>query len=412
MRQTKSIPIGKMQVWEAYQRVRANRGSAGVDGISIEAFDADLKNQLYKLWNRLSSGSYFPPPVREVKIPKKDGSQRKLGIPTVGDRVAQMVVRQHLEPKVEPLFHPDSYGYRPGRSAHMALALTKDRCWKMPWVLDLDLRKFFDTLDHHLLMHAVRKHTQEKWVLMYIERWLKAPVQQTDGSLASRTMGSPQGAVISPLLANIFLHHAFDQWMQREFPAAPFERYADDIVVHCSSHREAATLLEQIRKRMHRCKLELHPEKTQLVYCRRINREQPFDNVQFTFLEYTFQPRRVKTRRGELILGFGPAISQAAKRKISRELRNLQIHRWTNATIEEIARKLNPKLRGWLNYYGRFRPSALRGLCYNLNQRLLKWVTNRYKQYRHNKKGAIRWLRRVAQAQPQLFAHWSFGFPP
>ena len=412
MSQTKSLPISKRQVWEAYKRVKANKGSAGVDEQSIEDFDADLKSQLYKLWNRLSSGSYFPPPVKQVGIPKKDGSRRMLGIPTVGDRVAQMVVRLHLEAKVERCFHQDSYGYRPGRSAHMALARTKERCWKIPWVLDLDIRKFFDTLDHRLLMHAVRKHTQEKWVLTYIERWLVAPLQKEDGMLESRTMGSPQGAVISPLLANIFLHHAFDQWMQQEYPEAPFERYADDIIVHCQSEGKAKYLMERIKDRMTRCKLELHPEKTKMVYCSRIRRQEGYKNVSFTFLEYTFQPRKVRTRKGDLILGFGPAISKAARKKISQELRDLQIHRWTNSTIEEIAKTLNPKIRGWLNYYGKFRKSALSGLMYNLNQRLLKWVTNRYKKYRHNKKGAIRWLRRVAAKQPNLFAHWSFGFLP
>ena len=228
MPEAKPYAISKQVVWEAYQEVKANHGAAGVDGQSIEAFETDLKGNLYKIWNRMSSGSYFPPPVRLVEIPKASGGTRPLGIPTVGDRVAQMVVKMHLEPLVEPQFHPDSYGYRPGKSALDAVATARERCWRSDWVIDLDIKGFFDNLGHELVMKAVRHHAEAPWVLLYIERWLKAPVERQDGSREERTKGSPQGSVVSPLLANLFMHYAFDLWMRRTYPDIRFERYADD----------------------------------------------------------------------------------------------------------------------------------------------------------------------------------------
>ena len=259
--ETKPFQISKRSVWDAYKRVKANRGAAGVDGETLAAFEENLKGNLYKLWNRMSSGSYFPPPVRLVEIPKGDGGQRALGIPTVADRIAQAVVAAYLESQVDSLFHRDSYGYRPGRSAHDALATARKRCWKYDWAIDLDIKGFFDNLDHELVMRAVRRNSQEAWIHLYVERWLRAPVQTPDGELQGRTQGTPQGGGVSPILSNLFLHYAFDMWMSREFPAIPFERYADDILVHCTNQAQAERLLVAIEIRLEQCRLELHPTK-------------------------------------------------------------------------------------------------------------------------------------------------------
>ncbi|MCA1617697.1 MAG: group II intron reverse transcriptase/maturase, partial [Acidobacteria bacterium] len=250
MDKTKPYSISKKVVWEAYLRVKANDGAAGIDDESVADFERDLKNNLYKIWNRMSSGTYFPPPVRTVSIPKSNGGERKLGIPTVGDRVAQMVVKLYLEPEVEPHFHPDSYGYRPAKSAVDAVETARKRCWRYDWCIDLDIKGFFDNLDHSLIMRAVKKHTNVAWVLLYIERWLKAPIQLEDGTLEERDRGTPQGSVVSPLLANTFMHHAFDEWMRGEFPHVPFERYADDVLVHCASEKQAKFVLAAIQKRL------------------------------------------------------------------------------------------------------------------------------------------------------------------
>ncbi|MCH8317469.1 MAG: group II intron reverse transcriptase/maturase [Bacteroidetes bacterium] len=410
--ETKSQPVSKIRVWEAHKELKGNGKSAGVDGISLREFEEDLSKNLYKVWNRMTSGSYYPPPVKEVEIPKKDGSLRKLGIPTVGDRVAQMVVKKYLEPQIEPYFHENSYGYRPHKSAHDALSKTKERCWEYAWVLDLDIKGFFDNLDHDLLLLAVRKHCNEKWVLMYIERWLKAPIQKPDGSLVQRQKGTPQGGVISPLLANLFLHYAFDKWMGQQYPRVQFERYADDIIVHCRTESESIKLLEQIKERLEACKLQLHLEKTKVVYCKQSNRQGDYENVSFTFLGYTFKPRKVKTQTGKIMLGFSPAISKASRKKIRAAIKELNIRNRTSERIEEIANLLNAKVRGWLNYFGKFRPSSLYSVMYGLNQRLIKWVQNRHKRYRNKLHKAINWLKRVYRQFPNLFVHWSYGFQP
>ena len=313
----KSYCISKKIVWEAYERVKANKGAAGVDEESIEEFEKNLKDNLYKLWNRMSSGSYFPPPVRIVEIPKGDGKMRKLGIPTVSDRIAQMVVKLYLEPGIDPHFHPDSYGYRPGKSAIAAVGVARERCWRQDYVIDLDIKGFFDNLDHELVMKAVRKHTDSKWMLLYIERWLKAPAQDGEGKLIHRTTGTPQGGVISPLLANLFLHYAFDEWMKRNYPQNPFERYADDAVVHCKTEAEANELRKVIEERLANCKLELHPEKTKIVYCKDDDRRKRYPNEKFDFLGYTFRARRSKNRRGKHFINFTPAVSNKAKRKMT-----------------------------------------------------------------------------------------------
>jgi len=410
--ETKSQSISRIQVWEAYKELKGNGKSAGVDEISLKEFGENLNKNLYKIWNRMTAGSYFPPPVKEVEIPKKDGSLRKLGIPTVGDRVAQMVVKKYLEPQIEPYFHENSYGYRQHKSAHDALSKTKERCWECAWVLDLDIKGFFDNLNHDLLLLAVRKHCTEKWVLMYIERWLKAPTQKQDGSLLQRETGTPQGGVISPLLANLFLHYAFDKWMEQQHPAVQFERYADDIIVHCRTESESIKLLEQIKERLEACKLQLHPVKTKVVYCKQFNRQGDYKNVSFTFLGYYFKPRKVKTQTGKIKLGFSPAISKEAKMKIRAEIKEMNIRNRTSERIEDIAKLLNAKVRGWLNYFGKFRASSLYSVMYELNQRLIKWVANRHKRFRNKMHIALNWLRRVYRQLPNLFVHWSYGFQP
>ena len=299
METAKPYEISKFEVLRAWGMVKANKGAAGVDGETIEQFESDLKDNLYKLWNRLSSGSYFPPPVKTVAIPKKDGGERRLGIPTVMDRIAQMVAKLYFEPEVEPHFHADSYGYRPGKSAHQALEITRRRCWRYDWVLEFDIKGLFDNIDHDLLMKAVRKHTDNRWLLLYIERWLKAPIMQSDGSIVIRDKGVPQGGVISPVLSNLFLHYAFDTWMVREFPHLPICRYADDGLAHSTSEAEAEHVRAELAARLQSCGLEMHPKKTKIVYCKDDDRRGNFPVTSFDFLGYTFRPRRSKNRHGK-----------------------------------------------------------------------------------------------------------------
>jgi RNA-directed DNA polymerase len=334
----KPFEISKWVVWKAFQRVKANQGAAGVDRESVTDFEKELKNNLYKVWNRMSSGSYFPPPVRTVAIPKAGGGQRMLGIPTVSDRIAQMVVKMHLEPLVEPCFHPDSYGYRPGKSAIEAVGVTRKRCWRYDWGLDLDIKGFFDNLDHDLLMRAVRKHTDCLWMLLYIERWLKAPAQLADGTLVLRQKGTPQGGVISPLLANLFLHYAFDEWMRRTYPQNPFARYADDVVVHCQTESEAGALRQAIAGRLAQCKLELHPEKTKIVYCKDDDRRGHYSNEKFDFLGFTFRARRSKNRWGKYFINFSPAVSDKAAKTMRRTMRSWRLHLRSDKALDDLSR--------------------------------------------------------------------------
>ncbi len=406
MSKAKPFSISKRVVFEAYRRVKSNQGTAGVDGESIADFEEDLKNNLYKIWNRMSSGSYFPPAVRLVEIAKKGGGRRKLGVPTVSDRIAQMVAKMYFEPEVEPYFHPDSYGYRVRKSAIEAVGVARERCWRYNWVLDLDVKAFFDEIDHKLLMRAVRKHTDNKWLLLYIERWLKAPVQAADGTLVSREKGSPQGSVISPLLANLFLHYAFDEWMRRNYENIPFERYADDIVVHCRSEEQARWIKAVIEERLNQCRLELHPEKTKIVYCKNSNRQGNYPNEKFDFLGYSFQPRLSKSRYGEFFLGFLPAVSNEAAKSMRRTIRSWRIHRKTDKSLKELARMFNPVIRGWINYYGRFYKSALYPILDQLNRALQRWAMRKYKKLRRRKRRAFHWLGRIAKQMPYLFAHW------
>lgn len=404
--QAKPFAISKTVVWEAYQRVRANHGAAGVDSESIEEFEKNLKNNLYKIWNRMSSGTYFPPPVRSVAIPKKDGGERRLGIPTVSDRVAQTVVKMYLEPEVEPHFHADSYGYRQGKSAVDALTVTRQRCWRYDWVIDLDVRAFFDNLDHALVLRAVGKYTQNRWILLYVERWLQAPVQLEDGTLVPRTKGTPQGGVVSPLLANIFLHLSFDDWMRSTHPDVPFERYADDIVAHCKSEEHAQHVLCSIKRRLERCRLEVHPDKTRIVYCKDDDRKGGYPNEKFNFLGYTFRPRRSKNRWGKFFINFTPAVSSESAKKMRQEMRRWRIPLRSDKALDDLAHMWNPVLRGWVQYFGRFYKSALHSVFRHFNGLLVRWAMRKYKRLRRHRRRAEHWLGGVARREPGMFAHW------
>jgi RNA-directed DNA polymerase len=406
---TKPFNISKHVVWKAYLSVKANKGAAGIDDESIADFEVDLKKNLYKIWNRMSSGSYFPPPVRTVSIPKSDGGKRKLGIPTVGDRVAQMVVKMYLEPEVEPQFHQDSYGYRPAKSALDAVGQARERCWKYDYVIDLDIKGFFDNLDHSLIMRAVKKHTNVEWILLYIERWLKAPVQLEDGTLVERERGTPQGSVVSPLLANLFMHHAFDKWMQEKHPYAPFERYADDAVVHCKSEQQAKYVLNAIAKRLSECKLELHPKKTRIVYCKDKNRKGSYKNERFDFLGFTFGPRLSKDRKGRYFVNFSPAISAKAAKAISTKIRSWRVHLRSDRTLEELAQMINPRVQGWINYYGSYYRSAISQPLRQIESYLVRWAVRKYKRFKRHKSWASVWLGRIAKKKPVMFAHWRLG---
>jgi RNA-directed DNA polymerase len=412
VKRAKPFEISKGVVVEAWRQVKANQGVAGVDQESIADFERDLKGNLYKIWNRMSSGSYIPPPVRTVAIPKKAGGERTLGIPTVADRVAQMVAKLYFEPMVEPHFQEDSYGYRPRKSAIQAIGVTRKRCWRYDWVLELDIRGLFDNIDHELLMRAVRKHTADKWILLYIERWLKAPFQREDGRLMERGKGTPQGGVISPLLANLFLHYVFDTWMKRSCPELPFCRYADDGIVHCRTESEAMALKGALESRYRECKLELHSEKTRIIYCKDGNRKGEYPAISFDFLGFTFRPRLAKSRSGRYFVNFSPAVSNEAGREMRQKVRRWRLHRRSDYSLEDLSRIFSPIIRGWINYYESFYKSAMYSTLRHLDTILVRWARRKFKRLRHHLTKAVYWLGRVAQRQPELFPHWQFGVRP
>ena len=412
MDKTKSYEISKHVVLEAFQRVKANKGSAGIDSEDLETFESNLKNNLYKIWNRMSSGSYFPPPVKVVEIPKKNGGKRTLGVPTVEDRVAQIVAKIYFEPKVEPSFHPDSYGYRPGKSAVDALSTTRKRCWRYNWVLEFDIKGLFDNIDHKLLMKAVRKHTSNPWIILYIQRWLEAPFQLPDGTLKEREKGTPQGGVISPVLANLFLHYAFDKWMERTHPNKPFARYADDAVAHCRTRKEAEALYESLEKRLVECGLELHPTKTQIVYCKDDDRRGDYPVTKFDFLGYTFRPRRSKNKYGKYFVNFTPAVSNKAKKAMRETIRGWRIHLKSDKSLEDISRMFNSVIRGWINYYGRFYKSELYSVLKHMDRALARWAQRKFKKLRRRQRRAMHWLGKIARRDPKLFTHWQMGIRP
>lgn len=412
----KTQPITGLQVREAFKRVRANGGSAGVDSISINQVNSNKRKYLYPLWNRMSSGSYFPKAVRETLIPKGDGKMRALGIPTVADRVAQQVVATELERIADRTFSDSWFGYRPNKSAHQALEQCRINCMKYSWVIDIDIKGFFDNIDHELLMKAVQWHTDKKHILLYCKRWLEAPIQKADGTIQhTNGKGTPQGGVISPILANIFLDVVFDKWIEKRNPEVVYERYADDIVIHCSHIKEALRLLEAIKERFKFCKLEVNKDKTKIVYCRRNQKKQPPFTVyyqKFDFLGFTFKPRVVK-ERGKLKLGFSPAISQKSIARINDALRKLKIHRWTYFSLSRVGEILKSKIRGWLNYYSKFRKSELRHLFRDFNKRLAKWIRNKYRRFRRKHWYlAYKYLQTIAKCYPYMFEHWKVGFMP
>lgn len=409
MTDAKPFTISKRLVWQAWQKVKANRGVAGIDGQSLTDFEVNLGGNLYKLWNRMSSGSYFPPPVMRVDIDKKDGGTRPLGVPTVADRIAQTVVKMIIEPLVEPVFHENSYGYRPNRNAHQALAVAQKRCWSRNWVIDLDIKGFFDNLDHELMMKAVRHHIREPWVLLYIKRWLEAPVG--DGrEKVTRERGTPQGGVISPLLANLFMHYAFDHWLERNIPGVWFERYADDALIHCRTRSEAESILELVRERLKDCGLTLHPVKTRLIYCKDDNRQERHENTSFDFLSYTFRPRMTRNWKGKHFVGFLPAISKASAQHIRDKIKELAIPTKRSLyTLEEVAKLINPLVQGWINYYGKFYPSELKKVLNYVEATLVRWAMKKYAKLRGRWRRASRCLGRVAQRLPRLMAHWRIG---
>jgi RNA-directed DNA polymerase len=409
MSEAKPFVISKWEVWEAYKRVKANQGAAGVDEQSIAVFEKNLKGNLYKIWNRMSSGSYFPSPVRTVKIPKATGGERKLGIPTVSDRIAQMVVKSRLEPVVDPLFHPDSFGYRPGKSALDAVGQARQRCWRYDWILDLDIKGFFDNIPNDLMIRTVKKHAPEPWMVLYIERWLKAPVQEEDGQLVAREKGTPQGGVISPLLANLFLHYVFDRWMAKHQAKFPFERFADDAIVHCRTEQEAEEVRSAIAERLRECGLELHPEKTRIVYCRDDDRRGTHAHEKFDFLGYTFRPRRSKNRAGKHFINFSPAVSDQAVKKMRTEIRSWNLPLRSDKSIEDLSRMFNPIIRGWLQYYGRYYRSALYPPMRQLNRSLARWAYRKYKKLRGHLRRATHWVARISRRDSKLWAHWQLG---
>lgn len=412
MSKTKSFNISKRALYKAYELVKANKGAAGIDKQTIEEFEENLKDNLYKIWNRMSSGSYFPPPVKAVEIPKKNGGVRVLGIPTVEDRIAQMTVKLYFEPMVEPHFHSDSYGYRPGKSALDAIEVTRKRCWKYNWVLEFDIKGLFDNIDHELLMKAVRKHTDSRWIILYIERWLTTPFQNKEGEIVERKAGTPQGGVISPVLANLFMHYAFDLWMVGNFKNNPWARYADDAVVHCRTKKEAEVIQHKLQQRLDECKLELHPEKTQIVYCKDDDRREDYPNIKFDFLGYIFRPRRSKNRFGKYFINFTPAASNEACKAMRQTIRNWRIHLKPDKELVDISRMFNPVIRGWINYYGRFYKSGLYQVLRHMNKALVHWIRRKYKKLTGHKKRAEHWLGRIARQIPQLFAHWEMGILP
>jgi RNA-directed DNA polymerase len=405
---TKSYHISKHAFMEAYKRVKANKGAAGIDEETIQDFEKDYKYNLYKIWNRMSSGSYFPPPVKTVEIPKTDGKTRKLGIPTVSDRIAQMVVKIYLEPHLESCFHPDSYGYRPKKSAIQALEVARKRCWKYDWVIDIDIKGFFDNIDHDLMMCAVQKHTQEPWILLYVKRWLEAPAQEQTGNVVKRTFGTPQGGVISPLLANLFLHYAFDEWMKRNFALNPFERYADDIVVHCRTEEEAIKLKDKIQARLQECKLDLHPVKTKIVYCKDANRKGNSQNEKFDFLGYTFRPRTAKNRFGELFVSFCPAMSDKAKQSKRDDIKSWHKEVKPNESLMEFIRIINPAVSGWINHYGKFHASELWSTMQYIDITLMKWAKKKFGKLMQTWRKMENWLLGIKKRQPNLFKHWQW----
>ncbi len=412
MEAVKTFEISKTLVFQAYEEVKSNGGSAGIDQESIQEFEKNLKGNLYRIWNRMSSGCYFPPAVKGVPIPKKSGGIRLLGVPTVSDRIAQTVVKMILEPLLEPIFDDNSFGYRPGRSAHDAIAITRSRCWKYDWVIEFDIKGLFDNIDHVLLMKALRHHSDCKWILLYAERWLKAPLQDNKGNIIERNKGTPQGGVISPILANLFLHYAFDVWVRRNMPTIPFCRYADDGLLDCRSHRQAEYILGRIAQRFRECGLEIHPDKSGIIYCKDKNRPGKYNRISFDFLGFTFRPRRCVNGKGIVHPNFLPAISRTSMKAIKQKMRSWHIQIKSDKSLVDLSKMFDAVLRGWNNYYSRFYPSAMQSVWRHFDGYLARWVRRKYKRFAWHKRRAYRHLDQIAKANAPLFTHWKQGIFP
>jgi RNA-directed DNA polymerase len=411
MTETKPFNIPKRVVMTAYEKVKANKGTYGVDEQSIEDFEKNLKNNLYKIWNRMSSGSYVPQPVRAVAIPKKSGGTRLLGIPTIEDRIAQTVVKLYFEPEVEPMFYEDSYGYRPNKSSIQALEITRKRCWRKDWVLEFDIKGLFDNIRHDILMRMVRKHTNEEWIILYIQRWLTAPFQMKNGELVPRNSGTPQGGVISSVLANLFLHYVFDDFITKEFETIPWARYADDGIAHCVSLKQAKYLQRRLQERFEEYGLQLNLDKTKIVYCKDDDRKGDYPNISFDFLGYTFKPRGAKSKYGKYFTSFLPAIADNAKKRIRKEVRSWRIQLKVDKDLWDISSMFNNKIQGWINYYTHFYKTEMYAVLRYINNALVKWVRRKYKKRKH-KRRAEYWLGSIAKRDRNLFAHWKMGILP
>lgn len=409
--QTKSIPITKKMVWEAYKLVRSNKGSAGVDRQSIEEFDRVRSKGLYKIWNRLASGSYFPLPVKRVDIPKGAGKTRPLGIPTVSDRIAQQVIKTYIEPRLDIEFMDHSYGYRPNKSAHQAVQSVQNNVRYYSWVIDLDIQAFFENVKHDLLFKALAVHVSEPWVVMYIKRWLESPIQLEDGTLSYPDgKGTPQGGVISPLLSNLFLHYAIDKWFAKQYSEIKMVRYADDMIIHCRTQLEADHLLVKVRDRFLQCGLELHPQKTKIVYCKKEGRNHKGFPVQFDFLGFSFRPMMIRLKKGGCFLQYDCKMSRKSKKRILEDLRDMKLHTKTQCNLQDLVFLLNPKIRGWIHYYGKIKRNSLKPVFYYLHHRILKWILNKYKRFKGSRVLAVKWLRRITRDYPTMFYHWELGY--
>lgn len=411
MEETKPFKISKQAVKIAFDRVKANKGTYGIDEQSIADFEENLKDNLYKIWNRMSSGTYFPKPVKAVAIPKKNGGTRILGIPTVEDRVAQMVSKIYFEPNVEKIFYGDSYGYRPNKSAIQAVGVLRERCWRKDWVVDFDIKGLFDNIRHDYLIEMVKRHTEEQWIILYIERWLKTPFKMQDGTIVERTAGTPQGGVISPVLANLFLHYVFDDFMSREFPNISWVRYADDGALNCVSIKQAKYIIKVLDKRFKTFGLELNLSKTKIVYCKDDDRRGNYENISFDFLGYTFKPRHAKNKYGRYFTSFLPAMSDKAQKAVRKEIRNWKLQLKPDKTLKDIANMFNSKIQGWINYYSHFYKTEVVYTLNYINRCLVKWVRRKYKK-KNSRKRAVNWLREIAKRDTKLFAHWKFGILP
>ena len=411
MEETKPFKISKQAVKIAFDRVKANKGTYGIDEQTIADFEENLKDNLYKIWNRMSSGTYFPKPVKAVAIPKKNGGTRTLGIPTVEDRVAQMVAKMYFEPKVEKIFYENSYGYRPNKSAIQAIGVLRERCWRKDWVVDFDIRGLFDNIRHDYLIEMVKRHTDDKWVILYVERWLKTPFKMQNGTIVERTAGTPQGGVISPVLANLFMHYVFDDFMSKEFPNINWVRYADDGCLNCVSLKQAKYMIKVLDKRFKLFGLELNLDKTKIVYCKDDDRRGNYENISFDFLGYTFKPRGAKNKQGKYFTSYLPAISDKAQKAIRKEVRSWKLQIKVDKTLEDISRMFNSKIQGWINYYTHYYKSEIYDTLKYINRCLTKWVRSKYKKKNSSRK-AVNWLTGIAKREPKLFAQWKLGILP